>query len=158
MRSPGRADVTAERAARPIPARARLEVGPAGVGALVPVALASVAGAVGILLIAESIARQLAAFAGGGDPAAWLALGAVGVLLRAGASWAQAVLARRAAIRAKTLLRRELTARIAAGDATGGGTAVLATEGLDALDDYFGVALPAMISAVVVPLAAGLRI
>lgn len=150
--------MTAERAARPTPARARLEVGPAGVGALVPVALASVAGAVGILLIAESIARQLAAFAGGGDPAAWLALGAAGVLLRAGASWAQAVLARRAAIRAKTLLRRELTARIAAGDATGGGTAVLATEGLDALDDYFGVALPAMISAVVVPLAAGLRI
>ncbi|MBN9139977.1 MAG: thiol reductant ABC exporter subunit CydC [Micrococcales bacterium] len=145
--------MTAERSARPRP-----ELGPGGARALVPVVLASVAGAVGILLIAESIARQLAAFASGGDPAAWLALGAVGVLLRAGASWAQAVLARRAAIRAKTRLRRELTARIAAGDAAGGGTAVLATEGLDALDDYFGVAVPAMVSAVIVPLAAGLRI
>src|SRR5690606_41129788 len=73
------------------------------------------------------------------------------------ASWAQAVLGRRAAIRAKTELRRGLTRRMAAGDATGGGTAVLATEGLDALDDYFGVALPAMVSAVVIPVATGAR-
>ncbi|TPX05205.1 ATP-binding cassette domain-containing protein, partial [Schumannella luteola] len=109
-------------------------------------------------LIAESVARQLGALAAGADPAAWLLPGAVGVVLRAGAVWAQAVLGRRAAIRAKSQLRRDLTARIAAGDAAGGGTAVLATEGVDALDDYFGVAVPATISAVVVPLAAGLRI
>ncbi len=150
--------MTAERADSPRPRGGRPELGPGGVGALVPIMLASLAGAAGILLVAESIARQLGAFAAGGDPAEWLPLGALGVLLRAGAAWAQSVLARRAAIRAKSALRRELTGRIARGDATGGGTAVLATEGLDALDDYFGVAIPAMVSALVVPLAAGLRI
>ncbi|QNO38353.1 thiol reductant ABC exporter subunit CydC [Protaetiibacter sp. SSC-01] len=150
--------MTAERAdSRPLRG-GRPELGPGGVGALVPVVLASLAGAAGTLLIAESIARQLASFAAGGDPAEWLALGALGVLLRAGAAWAQSVLARRAAIRAKSALRRDLAARIARGDAAGGGTAVLATEGLDALDDYFGVAIPAMVSALVVPFAAGLRI
>ncbi|PZQ88206.1 MAG: thiol reductant ABC exporter subunit CydC [Leifsonia xyli] len=153
MRRRVRAEMSSVRAGTPRP-----ELGPGGAGALIPVALASIAGAAGILLIAESIARQLAAFAVGESPMPWLALGAVGVLLRAGASWAQAVLARRAAIRAKTRLRAELTERIAAGDATGGGTAVLATEGLDALDDYFGVAIPAIVTAAVVPLAAGLRI
>ncbi len=142
----------------PRPAPRRPELGPQGVRGLLPVVLASIAGAVGILLIAESIARQIGALAAGDDPAAWLALGAVGVLLRAGASWAQAVLARRGAIRAKSALRRELTARIAAGDATGGGTTVLATEGLDALDDYYGVAVPAMISAVVIPVATAARV
>ncbi|MGN6273567.1 MAG: thiol reductant ABC exporter subunit CydC [Protaetiibacter sp.] len=134
------------------------EFGPGGARALLPVVAASVVGAIGILLIAESIARQLGALAAGADATVWLALGAVGVLLRAGASWAQAVLGRRAAIRAKTQLRRQLTERVAAGDAVGGGTAVLATEGLDALDDYFGVALPAMISAVVIPVATGARV
>ncbi|AYF97017.1 thiol reductant ABC exporter subunit CydC [Protaetiibacter intestinalis] len=142
----------------PASARRRPQLGPGGLRALWPVALASLAGAFGIVLIAESIARQLAALAAGEDPSAWLALGAAGVLLRAGAVWAQAVLARRAAIRAKAQLRRDLVRRIAAGDASGGGTAVLATEGLDALDDYFGVAIPAMISAVVVPVVAGLRV
>ena len=137
--------------------RLRPEFGPQGPRALVPVVAASVVGALGILLIAESIARQIGALARGADPAEWLVLGAVGVLLRAGAAWAQAVLGRRAAIRAKTELRRGLTRRMAAGDATGGGTAVLATEGLDALDDYFGVALPAMVSAVVIPVATGAR-
>ena len=145
--------MTAAAAPRPRP-----ELGPGGVRALLPIALASVAGAAGILLVAESIARQLGALAAGEDPARWLALGAAGVLLRAIAVWSRAVLAKRAAIHAKAELRRQLAARMAAGDATGGGTAVLATEGLDALDDYFGVALPAIVSAVVVPAAAGLRI
>ncbi len=145
--------MSAERAPRPRP-----ELGPGGAGALVPVALASLAAAAGILLVAESIARQLAALAAGESPAGWLALGAAGVVLRSLAVWAQAVLGRRAAIRAKARLRTDLTRRIAAGDATGGGTAVLATEGLDALDDYFGVAVPAMVQAVVVPLAVGARI
>jgi len=137
---------------------ARPELGPGGARALLPVALAAVVGAIGIVLVAESIARQIAALAAGDDPAQWMLMGAVGVVLRALAVWAQAVLARRAAIRAKTQLRRDLVRRIAAGDPAGGGTTVLATEGLDALDDYFGVAIPAMISAAVVPLLAGLRI
>lgn len=136
----------------------RPELGPGGLRALAPVALAAVVGAVGIVLVAESVARQIAALAAGADPAQWMLLGAIGVVLRAIAVWAQAVLARRAAIRAKTGLRRDLVRRIAAGDPSGGGTTVLATEGLDALDDYFGVAIPAMISAAVVPLLAGLRI
>lgn len=144
------------RAARRRPALP--DFGPGGVRSLAPIAFASAAGAIGILLIAESIARQLGALASGDDPSLWLALGALGVLLRAGASWAQAVLARRAAIRAKTQLRGRLMRHMAGGDATGGGATVLATEGLDALDDYFGVAIPAMISAVVIPLATGARI
>ncbi|TXK19679.1 thiol reductant ABC exporter subunit CydC [Homoserinibacter sp. GY 40078] len=140
------------------PASRRPDLGPGGVRALWPVAVASLAGALGIVLVAESVARQLAALAAGEDPRAWLALGAAGVVLRGLAVWVQAVFARRAAIRAKTRLRHDLVSRIAAGDPTRGGTAVLATEGLDALDDYYGTAVPAMISAAVIPLVAGLRV
>nr|WP_277604044.1 ATP-binding cassette domain-containing protein [Agrococcus sp. ARC_14] len=48
--------------------------------------------------------------------------------------------------------------RIAAGDAAGGGTAVLAADGLDDLDDYYVQSLPAVIAAAVVPLLVGLRV
>ncbi|WP_167051298.1 thiol reductant ABC exporter subunit CydC [Salinibacterium sp. ZJ77] len=138
--------------------RRRPDLGPGGVRHLVPVAFAALVGAIGIILVAESIARQIAAIAEGADPAEWLLMGAIGVVLRAFGVWAQGVFARRAAIRAKSALRRDLVARIAAGEPTGGGTAVLATEGLDALDDYYAVAVPAMITAAVVPLATGARI
>ena len=141
-----------------VPLRTRPDLGPGGLRALLPVVAASVVGAAGIVLIAESIARQLAALASGTNPADWLLLGAIGVVLRAGGVWAQGVFARRSAIRVKAQLRGELVRRIGAGDPSGGGTAILATEGLDALDEYYTVALPAIITAVVVPLATGARI
>ncbi|MFB7251990.1 thiol reductant ABC exporter subunit CydC [Microbacterium sp. NPDC056234] len=118
--------------------------------------------ALGLVLIAEAVARGIGALAAGGiDPGAMrliLALGILGALLRAGAEWATSVLARRVATAVKRDLRRRLWRRIADGDASGGGTAVLAADGLDDLDDYFVQTIPAVISAAVVPLIVGLRI
>lgn len=118
--------------------------------------------ALGLVLIAEAVARGISALAGRGLDAdavrLVLVLGLLGALLRAGGEWATSVLARRVATGVKRDLRRRLWRRIAHGDATGGGTAVLAADGLDDLDDYFVQTIPAVISAAVVPLIVGLRI
>jgi ATP-binding cassette, subfamily C, bacterial CydCD len=80
------------------------------------------------------------------------------VLLRALLAWASEVLAARSSTTAKSQLRGALLARAAAlipggsiADRTGE-LAVLATTGLDALDDYFALYLPQLLLALVVPL------
>ncbi len=80
------------------------------------------------------------------------------VLLRALLAWASEVLAARSSTAAKSELRGALLARAAAlipggqiADRTGELT-VLATSGLDALDDYFALYLPQLLLAVIVPL------
>ncbi len=114
------------------------------------------------MLIAEGVARGIGGLSAGEiDPAALrllLVLGLLGAVLRAGAEWAVSVLARRIAAGVKRDLRAQLWRRIAGGDATGGGTAVLAADGLDDLDDYFVQTVPAVIAAAVVPLIVGVRI
>ena len=118
--------------------------------------------ALGLVLIAEAVARGIGALAGGGLDAGAvrliLVLGLLGALLRAGGEWATSVLARRLATGVKRDLRRRLWRRIADGDVSGGGIAVLAADGLDDLDDYFVQTVPAVISAAVVPLIVGARI
>ena len=118
--------------------------------------------ALGLVLIAEAVARGISALAGGGLDAGEvrliLVLGLLGALLRAGGEWATSVLARRVATGVKRDLRRRLWRRIADGDVTGGGIAVLTADGLDDLDDYFVQTIPAVVSAAVVPLIVGLRI
>ncbi|QMU98703.1 thiol reductant ABC exporter subunit CydC [Microbacterium esteraromaticum] len=118
--------------------------------------------ALGLVLIAEAVARGVAGLAASGlTPDATrtiLIVGVAGALLRAGAEWATSVASRRIATSVKSDLRRRLWRRIAEGGRTGGGTAVLAADGLDDLDDYFIQSLPALIAAAVVPLLVGVRI
>lgn len=123
-------------------------------------ALAALRG-LGLVLVADALARGIAGLATGGlpDEVAHLVLpGAAGALLQAGAQWATAVVARRLATDVKCGLRRRLWRRIVVGDTSSGSTAVLASEGLDALDDYYVQSVPALVYAAVVPLLVGTRI
>lgn len=123
--------------------------------------------AVGLVLVAEAIARGIGALSASefSPPAQQLVLGLAlaGALLRGGAEWATSVTARRVSIGVKHRTRAELWKRIASDGSDAafdadGGTAVLAADGLDALDDYFTQTIPAVISAAIVPLLLGLRI
>ncbi len=115
--------------------------------------------ALGLVLLAESIARGVAAVAVG-DPA-WrdaLIWGVAAALLRAGAAWATQVAAARAAIGTKESLRARLADTLIGGTPRVGSSAALATRELDALDDFFGSVLPAITSVAVIPLLVGARI
>jgi len=123
--------------------------------------------AVGLVLVAEAIARGIGALSAGefslSAQQLVLGLALAGALLRGGAEWATSVTARRVSIGVKHRTRAELWKRIASDGSDAafdadGGTAVLAADGLDALDDYFTQTIPAVISAAIVPLLLGLRI
>ncbi|MFE6994533.1 thiol reductant ABC exporter subunit CydC [Microbacterium sp. NPDC057659] len=146
-------------AAAPAP---RPDLGPAPRSALYGLGLLAALRALGLVLIAEAVARGIAALAGAGldegTSRTVVLLGALGVVLRVGGEWATAVLARRIATGVKLDLRSRLWRRLAEGGESRGGTAVLAADGLDAIDDYYVQSVPAMISAAVVPIIVGLRI
>ncbi len=142
-------------------------LGPGGSRAVLAIGALSAVRAIALVMIAESLAVSIAAIAGG--TAAWrsaLLLGAIGALLRAGSTWAIGTIAAHEAVTAKTRIRGELAEWIAAGgtDASldggleAGSATVLATTGVDDLDDYFGSVIPAAIAAVVVPVVLGARI
>lgn len=140
---------------------ARPDLGPVRPIRMAWLGLFAVLRAVGLVLVAEAIARGVAGLADGSlDPRAVVATGAGGALLRAGAGWAGQIAAHRVAIEVKADLRSRLWRRIAAGGSGGreGGTVVVASEGLDDLDDYYTQSLPAMIAAVATPVIVGLRI
>lgn len=130
--------------------------------ALYVLGLLAAARALGLVLIAEAVARGIAGLAASGltpdATRAILILGVTGALLRAGAEWATSVVSRHVATHVKGDLRTRLWARIVDGDRAGGGTAVLAADGLDDLDDYFIQSLPSLIGAAVVPVLVGVRI
>lgn len=137
-------------------------LGPVPKGPVYLLGLLAALRAAGLVLVAEAIARGVGALAAG-DLAAEttrliVVLGIAGALLRAGAEWATSVVARRIATSVKQRIRGRLWRQIAAGDAAGGGTAVLAADGLDDLDDYYVQSLPATIAAAVVPLLVGARV
>lgn len=121
--------------------------------------------AAGLVLVAEAIARGIAALAGGVSPdPGLLTIGLLGALLRAFAAWAQQGTAQRLAQGVKERLRREALARvledggIGAGRQGAGALSVLLTRGLDGLDKYHTQYLPALIACAVVPLLVGVRI
>ncbi|MCR8669836.1 ABC transporter transmembrane domain-containing protein, partial [Agrococcus sp. HG114] len=151
----------AERSAS-APGFRRPALGPVPKGPVVLLGLMAALRAAGLVLVAEAIARGIAALAAG-DLAAEttrliVVLGIAGALLRAGAEWATSVVARRVATEVKRSIRGRLWRQLAAGDVAGGGTAVLAADGLDDLDDYYVQSLPATIAAAVVPLLVGVRV
>ncbi|TDD70609.1 thiol reductant ABC exporter subunit CydD [Actinomadura darangshiensis] len=86
------------------------------------------------------------------------------VLGRTLVAWLQEVAAHRSSAAVKSQLRGRLLARALAlgprwlSGERSGELAVLATRGIDALDDYFARYLPQLVLAVIVPLAVGFRI
>ncbi|RAN71204.1 thiol reductant ABC exporter subunit CydC [Bacillus sp. SRB_336] len=137
-------------------------------------ALAGLAGlaalkAAALVLLMSALAHALAVWAGGAQPPLGrLALeGSAGAVLMALAAWGQQVLARRAALGTKEELRARLMAHRLGGGMPGAGTGaaagtgaegMLASRGLDGLDNYFTAYLPALVSCAVLPAAVGLQI
>ncbi len=121
--------------------------------------------AVGLVLWLGALAHAVAQWAGGQelDTAKLLVQGSVGAVLLAGAVWGQSILARRAALGAKEELRARLVAhrldrRNAGQGGAVGAEGMLASRGLDGLDNYFSAYLPALVSCAVLPLLLGIQI
>ena len=115
--------------------------------------------AVGLVLLAEAIARGVASLAAGDD--AWrdaLMLGVAAALVPAGAACATQVVPARPAIGAQGRERAQLAGALLGGNPRAGSAATLATRELDALDDFFLRVLPALASVAVIPLVIGARI
>lgn len=140
--------------------------GPATRSALYGIGLLSALKALSLVLMAQAVAGALAGLAG--SPSDWtsgLVWGAVGAVLRSLAVWGQGVASRRAALGVKEELRSQLLKRSldtggtsAVEGTNDGGLAILATRGLDALDDYYTQYLPALVNCATVPLLIGARI
>ncbi|MFD1722396.1 thiol reductant ABC exporter subunit CydC [Amnibacterium endophyticum] len=116
--------------------------------------------AAGLVLVAEGIASAIAGVTADGSPSRGaLVMTGVGVLLRVLAAWATPAIAARAAAAAKQRLRAELLPALVRRPATRlGSRSMLATDGLDDLDDYAAEYLPALLASVTVPPLVGLVI
>lgn len=144
--------------------RPQFPAGPANRAALYLLGVLAALKALSLVLMGQAVASALAGLMAG-DPAwaAQLYWGAAGVVLRSLTVWAQAVASRRAALGVKEELRSQLLERAlrngtrAAGPSDGG-LAILATRGLDALDNYYTQFLPALVNCAAVPLLLGARI
>ncbi|MGP0221563.1 thiol reductant ABC exporter subunit CydD [Paenarthrobacter sp. NCHU4564] len=140
--------------------------GPATRTALYVIGLLSALKALSLVLMAQAVAGMLAGLTeGSGDWNSLLLWGAGGALLRSLTVWGQGIAARRAALGVKEELRSRLLERALdnggpapVGGINDGGLAILATRGLDALDDYYTQYLPALVNCATVPLLIGARI
>lgn len=144
--------------------RPQFPSGPATRSALYLLGLLAALKALSLVLMGQAVAAMLTGLAGHQE--AWaeqLGWGLAGVVLRALTTWGQAVAARRAAVGVKEELRSQLLERAlqtgtrSAGPSDGG-LAVLATRGLDALDNYYTQFLPALVNCAAIPLLLGARI
>jgi ATP-binding cassette subfamily C protein CydCD len=109
--------------------------------------------AVAIIGLATAVATGVIEVIGGGSGlAAVLAIGIGSALLRAFVAWAHRTVATRALLGTKERLRAELAERaLEQGGGQSGALTTLATQGLDELDKYFTVFLPAIVTAATVP-------
>jgi len=130
--------------------------------ALVTCAVLAVLNAAALVVQAWALASAVASVVSGAGPiGGWLVLLAGAVAARSLLGWTTQVVAARAATGAKQELRAALLDRsLALGPewiASRGSAelTVLATKGLDALDAYFTVYLPAVVTSLVVPLGIG---
>ncbi|MFF2347713.1 thiol reductant ABC exporter subunit CydD [Pseudarthrobacter sp. NPDC058119] len=144
--------------------RPTFPTGPSTRSAIYWLGLLAALKALSLVLIGQALASVLAGLVAGNP--AWgsqLTAGLAGVVLRSLTVWGQAVAARRAALGVKEELRAELLERALRTGVRGsgpgdGGLAVLATRGLDALDNYYTQFLPALVNCAAVPLLLGARI
>ena len=122
--------------------------------------LLSAAKALSLIGLASALSSGIVSIIDGTD--AWhtaIAWGLVSAIGRGLISWAHRVVSAQAVIGAKERLRSELAERLVSrGGAPLGSTTTLATQGLDELDKYFTVFLPALVSAATIPLLVGARI
>ena len=138
--------------------------GPATRSALYWLGLLAALKALALVMIGQAVASVLAGLvARDPDWGDGTALGLAGVVLRSLTVWGQAAAARRAALGIKEELRAGLLERALRNGtrSTGpadGGLAVLATRGLDALDNYYTQFLPALVNCAAIPLLIGARI
>ncbi|MGO1544732.1 MAG: thiol reductant ABC exporter subunit CydC [Gulosibacter sp.] len=131
-----------------------------GKRALVVLGVVAAINATGFVLIAEALARVITAVFNQGtfEPAA-IAIGVIGAVLRAAATWANRMFSARAVSARKTEIRRGLVSRILRGsDQPTGAMGTLGTRGLDDLDEYFMTFLPSMVAAIIIPLILLIRI
>ena len=138
-------------------ARARVSASPVallgrpGRRALAVLLALAAAKGVSLILIAEAIARMLAALFEQRAESEWpttLWVGIAGVTLRAIAAWASRTVAQRADIETRAALRRELAQQVLRrSDRDVGPITTLGTRGLDDLEAYFVTYLPAMANA-----------
>jgi len=135
--------------------------GPGGVHTLFGLGLLASLKGLALVLMAEAVARGVVGVIDA-DDRAWqfaIVLGITAGLLRAAAAWATESFATRAALGAKESLRHELAERVLTGsDSRVGASTAIATVGLDELDNYFRVVLPAIVTTATVPLLIGARI
>jgi ATP-binding cassette subfamily C protein CydCD len=152
--------------------------GPATRSALYVLGLLAALKALALVLLGQAVASLLAGLVAGSPlQEAGLLWGAVGAVLRSAAVWGQGVASHRAALGVKEELRARILERslssgnsAASGRADGpgdpqqagrlsdGGLAVLATRGLDSLDNYYTQFLPALVNCAAIPLLVGVRI
>lgn len=124
--------------------------------------------ALGLVLLAQTLAGGIALLAAGraADAGALVPLvggGVLGALLRAASAWGQSVAARAAVVEVKESLRTRLLAALLGGRRPAGSTgrgadALLATRRLDELDRYYTEFLPSLVNCATVPLLVGARI
>ena len=135
-------------------------LGPGGLGTLYRLGLIAAARGLALVVLAQAVAVGIVSVIGGtGDWKPALAWGLVAAVGRALLAWLGRVAAARAALGAKEALRSRLAERLlAGGTAPVGSSTVLATRGLDDLDEYYGSVLPAVMNAAVIPLLVGVRI
>lgn len=144
--------------------RPQFPAGPATRSALYLLGLLAALKALSLVLMGQAVAGMLAGLMAHNP--AWseqLGWGMAGVVLRSLTVWAQAVAARRSALGVKEELRSRLLERaLSTGTRTAGpadgGLAILATRGLDALDNYYTQFLPALVNCAAIPLLLGARI
>ena len=148
------------------PARSPLRLAlasPAGKAGLWAASVVAAVQAVGLVLVADALARGVVRAMEGEDLRGPLVTGLVGVLCQAVAAWAGKASGAMSSAGAKTGMRRRFIARVfAAGGrdvrGTDGSLALLATRSLDEIDDYFTSVIPALTAGAVVPLVVGARI
>ncbi|QIN28200.1 thiol reductant ABC exporter subunit CydD [Brevibacterium luteolum] len=129
---------------------------PQGRRALWLLGLIAAAQALGLILVADGIARGIVAAMEGRPITMAAALGIIGALIRGLATWASKTAGARAAVGFKTTLRSRLVDRSLAGSgrdlpASDGALALTATRTLDDLDDYFTGVLPALLASALIP-------
>ncbi|MHA7305918.1 thiol reductant ABC exporter subunit CydC [Arthrobacter sp. TMN-49] len=140
-------------------------------GSSTRLALAGLAGlaalkAVSLVLLLGALAHALGQWAGGAslDSVKLLVQGGLGAGLLGAAVWGQQILARRAALGTKEELRAKLVAhRLSSRTSHNSGGSVgaegmLASRGLDGLDNYFSAYLPALVTCAVLPMMVGVQI
>ncbi|POH73250.1 thiol reductant ABC exporter subunit CydC [Arthrobacter glacialis] len=133
-------------------------------------ALAGLAGlaaikAVALVLLMGALAHALGQWAAGAplDTVKLLVQGGLGAGFLGASVWGQQILARRAALGTKEELRAKLVAhrlspRAGRSGGSVGAEGMLASRGLDGLDNYFSAYLPALVTCAVLPVMVGVQI